>query len=135
MTVIDGIRTRSVAASPPASPARLGERLLADPLHAAIVRAVAYADVFDAPLRRSRMLEALDVEATPSTVRDALDHPAWAAGILDVGEGDVTIAGRGDLRLRSAAHRAVARRRWPVARAAGRLIGTLPFVRMVAVSG
>jgi hypothetical protein len=106
-----------------------------DPLHRAIVRAVAYADVFDMPLPRSRVRAALDLPVTAAAVHEALSQPSWASGLLDVGPDDVTLAGRGDLRPGAERRRAASRRRWRAARRAGRLIAALPFVRYVAVSG
>lgn len=109
--------------------------LALDPLQGAIVRAVAYADVFDAPLSRVALVAGLDCPASGQMVDAALADPAWASGLLDVGAEDVTLAGRGHLRADAAERRAVSRRRWRAARRAGRLLSALPFVRSVAVSG
>jgi hypothetical protein len=109
--------------------------LALDPLHRAIVRAVAYADVFDAPLSRNHLVVALDCRATAAMVDAALDDPSWAAGFLDIGAADLTLAGRGHLRAGAAERRAVSRRRWRAASRSGRVLGALPFVRSVAVSG
>ena len=106
-----------------------------DRLHAAIVRAVAYSDVFDAPLPRSRVHMALDAPAAAPVVDAALDDGAWADGLLDIGADDVTLAGRGHLRSTAVERRALSRRRWVAARWVGRLLGALPFVRYVGVSG
>lgn len=118
----------------PGAPERQPATRLA-PLHAAIVRAVAYADVFDMPLPRARVRAALDLPAAAADVHAVLSQPSWAAGLLDVGPDDVTLAGRGSLRPGAERRRAVSRRRWRDARRAGRLLGALPFVRYVAVSG
>jgi hypothetical protein len=87
------------------------------------------------PLPRSRVLAALDRPATAVDVHEALREFSWAAGLLDVGPDDVTLAGRDHLRPGAERRRAVSRRRWSEARRAGRLLGALPFVRYVAVSG
>jgi hypothetical protein len=102
---------------------------------AAIVRAVAYSDVFDAPLSRVALVAGLDCPASAETVDAALDDPAWASGLLDIGAEDVTLAGRGHLRAGAAERREISRRRWRAAHRAGRLLSVLPFVRYVAVSG
>jgi hypothetical protein len=127
VTVADRLRPQITSAEPTAVPGA--------ELRAAIVRAVGYADVFDAPLERSRVHLALDRRASPNEVRWALESPGWADGILEIGEADLTISGRGGLCASATARRAVSARRWPAARVAGRLIGALPFIRMVAVSG
>ena len=106
-----------------------------DPIGAAIVRAVAYADVFNAPLPRSRIFRSIDCPATAAEIDALLDEPAWAAGLLDIGADDVTLAGRHELRSTRADRRQISRRRWVSARRAGRLLGALPFIRFVAVSG
>lgn len=117
--------------------AMLGTRSMPSPdsIDAAIVRAVAYADVFDAPLPRSRILGSIDRPATAAEVDALLHDSAWATGLLDVGADDVTLAGRDDLRSTRAVRRQTSRRRWVSARRAGRLLGALPFIRFVAVSG
>ncbi len=91
-------------------------------------------------LRQARQVPARDlrlvaVGITAAVVDAALADQTWAAGLLDIGPDDVTLAGRGHLRPEAAARRAVSSRRWVAARRAGRLLGALPFVRYVAVSG
>jgi hypothetical protein len=118
-------------AAPPADRRATGRSAL----ERAIVRAVAYADAFDAALPIGAVHRAIDLPASPAEVTAALAEPGFGAGLLECGHDALALAGRGSLLARSARRRQESARRWPAARAFGRLIARLPFVRLVAVSG
>jgi hypothetical protein len=98
----------------------------------AVLRTLAYSDIFDFPLKLNELHRYLiQHSATPETLHLALarlshivqDRELYA---LRGREGNFA------LRRRRAANAA---RLWPQARRFGRLIAVLPFVRMVAVTG
>ena len=98
----------------------------------AILRTVAYEDVFDYPLTAVEIHRFLTgLRTTPQVVEEVLhDHPRLSL----VGD-FFTLPGReGLVELRQQRERAAARW-WPEALRFGRLIASLPFVRMLAVTG
>ncbi len=117
----------TAAGTPTRGPHALADRGLAR----AIVEAVAYADLFDSPLREDELLRYLPgVAASPAAVRAAL--PAARVARRD---GMITLAGReGLLQVRRRRER-IADAMWREARRNGRRLSALPFVRMVAVTG
>ena len=102
------------------------------PIEQAALRAVAYADVFDYPLRATEIHRYLHgVVATAEATAMALARCGAPGGPLHVREGLYTLTGREglvDVRRRRAA---CAEGLWPAAVSYGRLIAGLPFVRMV----
>jgi hypothetical protein len=105
-------------------------------LEPAILQAVAYADVFDFPLRPEEIHRYLaGVAASCKSVREALRPGAALAGQLGRQDEFITLLGREalvDTRRRRAE---VAARMWTRALDYGQQISRLPFVRMVAVTG
>jgi hypothetical protein len=104
------------------------------PLDVAILRAVAFADVFDHAPTTTEIQRHLTIAVSlPAVERRLAESPAL--GRLDLRDGLVVAAGREDLverrHLRAAASAAL----WPRARRLGRIVGALPYVRMVAVTG
>ncbi len=107
------------------------------PLHdEAILRTLLYADVFDYPLTPAEIHHYLiATPATPESVQSALDGSPWLARHVTRVNGYVTVRDReANCSVRDERRRQSARL-WPVARRWGYLIGCLPFVRMVAVTG
>ena len=99
-----------------------------------LIRALAYADVFDWPLSMDELHRFLPVPATRAEVV-AATRSAQRAGQLEV---------LGDLVCRRGRHNLIARRHelqanagalWPHARRYGRIMSRLPGVRFVAVTG
>jgi len=105
-------------------------------LEAGILCTLAYADVFDYPLTPAEAHRYLiGILASPGQVADALRTGRWLAGqVRQVGEFWV-LPGREHLAALRRARAEAAARLWPEALRHGRLIGALPFVRMVAVTG
>jgi hypothetical protein len=106
------------------------------PIDQAVLRAVAYADVFEYPLRAAEVHRYLHgVPATLDVTAEALTSCSVSGNALSYWNGYYTLPGREGLvevRRRRAAH---ASQLWPAAVKYGRLIAGLPFVRMVAVTG
>lgn len=121
---------------PPAVPgggAEHGEPVRPE-LREAILRSVAYADVFDFALRIPELHRYLiGVAATPAEVEAAAR--ALAPGCLVVRDGMVVAVGRESLIGERHRRRAIAARTWPVAVRYARAVGSLPFARMVAITG
>jgi len=104
-------------------------------IQAAIVAAVAYADVFDAALAPDAFLPSMSISATSDEVDRVLREPSPLQRVISIRDGRVTLAGREHLVAVSLRRAAASARLWPVALRYAGLIATLPFVRMVAVSG
>jgi len=103
-------------------------------LERAIMCTVSYSDVFDYPLTEGEVHRYLDgVAATPAEVSRALDG---LSGPRLCSDGDmVALAGRDEVFAVRRRRQREAERLWPAARRWGRLVGRLPLVRMVAVTG
>jgi hypothetical protein len=107
-----------------------------DTLESAILKTVAYADVFDYPLRAEEIQRYLiGVQATQEEVDAVLNDGSVQILQLRFTQGYYTLANReGLVRLRQKREQ-IASRRWPVALRYGKWIAALPYVRMVAVTG
>ncbi|CAN5739165.1 hypothetical protein BH23CHL2_BH23CHL2_32860 [soil metagenome] len=105
-------------------------------LEEAIVQAVAYSDIFDYPLTAAEIHRYLmETPATLAEVNDILSNGRLVPHFLAVRNGLFTLPGRDHTvetrRQRTAQSRAV----WKRAFRFGRIIASLPFVHMVAVTG
>ncbi len=102
----------------------------------AILRAVLYADVFDYPLTAPEIHRYLISEAlTLKEVQTTLDSSWWLSEYVSSVNSFYMVTGRGHLAAVRQAHATSMARLWRSARWYGRLLATLPFVRMVAVTG
>jgi len=123
----------------------MGATSLASPGHAAppatrveqaVIRTVAYADVFQYPLNAPEVHRYLHgIAASTEATEAALARCSAAGGALCYRDGFYTLHGRGNLVAVRDRRAAIADRLWPAALTYGRLIAGLPFVRMVAVTG
>jgi hypothetical protein len=105
-------------------------------LNSAIVRTVAYVDVFDYPLAEAEIHRYLiGVPASAPTVAEVLSNGALVPTYLQKWDGYFTLPGREEIVETRRRREEAARRLWPLAIRYGRLIARLPFVRMVAVTG
>lgn len=103
-------------------------------LEGAILRTIAYSDVFHYPLRESEVHRYLDtVAATPSEVDSVLQRMAGSAICTE--DDMVALAGRDALFAVRRKRRHEAARLWPAARRWARIIGRLPLIRMVSLTG
>jgi hypothetical protein len=127
--LVDRTATRARPAGAGASGARSS-------LEEAVLRTVAYADVFDFALGPGEVHRYLvGIGSTRREVDALFQEPAPAHGRLEVRGGLVTLADRGALVERRARRRDSSARAWPAARRYARLLASIPFVRMVAVTG
>jgi hypothetical protein len=118
-----------------AAPSRAGEpEQLA--LERAIVQAVAYADVFDYPLTAAELHRYLvGVAASEPTLQAVLTRGNLVPSLLAHADGYYTLAGREAAIETRRTRAAVSATYWRRAVCYGNLLGALPFVRMVAVTG
>jgi hypothetical protein len=97
---------------------------------------VAYADLFDYPLTVDEVYRYLAYRAAPlSAVREALDNGLLTNQRLARSRGYVTLAGRESVVETRLRREAVSARMWRKGLRYGRAIASLPFVRLVAVTG
>jgi hypothetical protein len=102
----------------------------------AILRTLLYADIFDYPLTVAEVHHYLiAAAATLETVRGAFESSPWLKGRICLSHGYVTIRGRQAIADIRGERRQSSARLWLQARRWGALIGSLPFIRMVAVTG
>jgi hypothetical protein len=102
----------------------------------AILETVAYADIFDYPLTPSEIQRYLiGVHASPEDISSILECKHLNGNYLSQTDGYYSLAGREFVVEHRRQRARAASALWPVARYYGQLIGSLPFVRMVAVTG
>ncbi|MDI3339982.1 MAG: hypothetical protein QJR03_05555 [Sphaerobacter sp.] len=102
----------------------------------AVVRALAYGDVFDYPLTAAEVHRYLvGVAASPAAVQALLSDPAARPAPITFHDGYYLLRGREATVATRRQRAARAARLWPRAVRYGRAIARLPFVRMVAVTG
>lgn len=105
-------------------------------LATAIVQTVAYVDVFDYPLLPAEVHRYLVAMAAPlAAVEKLLSDGRLVPQHLERRDGYVTLPGRQQIVATRQQREAIAHQLWPSAVYYGGLIGNLPFVRMVAVTG
>jgi hypothetical protein len=104
-------------------------------LHAAVLRTIAYSDIFEYPLSTVETHRYLI--GRPASIDEVARELSVATerGELEQLDGLYVLAGRASHFERRSRRNRQAERLWPAARRFGRLIGWLPFVRMVAVTG
>ncbi len=102
----------------------------------AILQTLLYADIFDYSLTAAEVHHYLiGATTTAEAVREALEHSPWLATRVAHADGFFTLCDRTAIvRLRDLRQRN-SRRLWPQARCWAAILGGLPFVRMVAVTG
>jgi hypothetical protein len=125
-------RLRPAAAGPLAAADGFDDRPAR--LRRAIAAAVAYADLFDWPLTPDEIHRSLPIPARLSEVTAAL-APARLGPALAAVDGFVVAHGREELVERRMRCAEVSAELWPRAARAARVVGRLPWVKMVAVSG
>lgn len=111
------------------------EAVPSETLAQAIVRAVAYADVFDYPPTVVEVHRYLEVPATLAQVEACLQDGLLTSGRLVLHEGYLTLPGREAIVAVRREREARARMLWPRALTYGRWLAAVPFVRMVALTG
>ncbi len=105
------------------------------PLEHAILQTLSYADVFDYPLTVAEIHRYLTArKATIDEVARAL-HPMAEAGLVVRAGRFFLLPGRESIVEMRHRRRAVADKLWRKAVRYGRIIASLPFVRMVAITG
>jgi hypothetical protein len=102
----------------------------------AILRTVAYADVFDYPLTLDQVHRYLvGITASPSAVHNALHSESLTHRWLAHTDDYFCLTGREGIVQTRIRRAEIAARLWPKARRYAMSIASLPFVRMVAITG
>lgn len=103
----------------------------------AILETVLYSDLFDYPLTVDEIAHYLvEADVGKEQVQSIISASAWLSSQLSVAEGLVTLRGRaGSLAQRRRDRTRTSDRLWRRARVYGRILSSLPFIRMVAVTG
>lgn len=105
-------------------------------LEAAIVQTIAYVDVFDYPLTAAEVHRYLEGVAVPAAKVEALlANGRLVPHRISRCQGYFTLPGREEIIFTRQKREANAQKLWPEALRYGRLIASLPFVKMVAVTG
>ncbi|HEY6398194.1 MAG TPA: hypothetical protein VIX82_12140 [Solirubrobacteraceae bacterium] len=106
----------------------------ADQIVSAAIAAIAYADVFDWPLTATEVHRFLPVPARPDEVAAALAASQRSGAVAPAG-GLYVLPGRQALAGSRRRREMTAARLWPSAVRSCRVLASLPWVRLVAVSG
>jgi hypothetical protein len=105
-------------------------------INRAVLRTVAYGDMFEYPLRDAEVHRYLHgIHATPALTAEALARCSAPGGPLSLREGYYTLRGREALVDTRRERAARAAELWPQALRYGAILAGLPFVRLVAVTG
>jgi hypothetical protein len=105
------------------------------PLSSAVLRVLAYGDVFSYPLTVDEILQKLEVAATRADVLQALQSDPWLQKRVAWEPPLVALANREEWFRRRQDREQANRELWRHARHYGRYLAIIPFVRMVAVTG
>ncbi len=125
-----------MAASGALSATRPHARAHRAPIDEAVLRTVAYADVFDYPLTAAEVhRDLVGSRADLEEVAAALDAAAETGGAVVRAGSHYALAGREATVAIRARREAAAARLWPRARRSALALAALPWVRMVAVTG
>ena len=103
-------------------------------LEQSVLETFIYADIFNYPLALDEVVRYVTVPAAPDEIRRVLDACA-AHGWLVRSQDYFALPGRDDLIPLRERREAVARTKWARARRYTRWLATLPFVRLVAITG
>jgi hypothetical protein len=107
------------------------DRLVRD----AALATIAYADIFDFAVSSAEIhRDLVHIGAAASDVEAALDH-AVQVGQLTVDRGYLALTGREIIVQQRIDRRQANERMWQQARIFGRILGTLPFARLVGITG
>jgi len=105
-------------------------------LEMSLVKTVAYADIYDYPLRVEEAWRYLiGIPASLEEVRQALSGGTIIGQLISQSQGYLTLHGREGLAELRRERERESNRLWPLAIHYGRLMAHLPFIRMVAVTG
>ncbi len=107
-------------------------RVYSAPIGQAVLETLAYSDVFDHPLRLDELHRYLPVRVTPQELQAAL-----RSGIsgVETCDGFYFLAGRAPIVSVRQRREAISAPALRTARWLGRLLGSFPFIRMVALTG
>jgi hypothetical protein len=99
-----------------------------------VLKPILYADIFDFPLTFDEIYRFLEFKAAPEEVKTLLEQAVAQQRVIQM-DGFYAMAGRPHLVNKRLERRQAAQALWPRAIYYGRWIASLPFVRMVSVTG
>lgn len=99
-----------------------------------VLKPILYADIFDYPLTFEEIYKFLEIEVTRQEVKRLLDKAVENHDIVPV-NGYYCLAGKAHLVSKRQERQGYSRELWPKATHYGRWIASLPFIRMVAITG
>lgn len=105
-------------------------------VESAILQTITYVDVFDYPLTPAEVHRYLvGLPSSADEINQILSNGRLVPHRLDRKDGYFTLPGRAEIVETRRRREAIAKEMWPIAWHYGRLLGSLPFVRMVAITG
>ncbi len=106
------------------------------PLETAILKTVAYVDIFDYPLTSAEIHRYLiGVKTTASEIDRVLESRSMAGSHIECVDGFYTLPERGEIVETRQKRLEIAKVMWPNALYYGRVIAGLPYITMVTVTG
>jgi hypothetical protein len=99
-----------------------------------VLKPILYADIFDYPLTFDEIYKFLEFRTTPAEVKSLLDRAIENQEIIQIDE-YYSLADKPYLVAKRRERRAASQALWPKAIQYGRWVATLPFIRMVSVTG
>ena len=100
-----------------------------------VLKPILYGDIFDYPLTFQEIYRFLEIEATPDQLKGWLDQAVQEKKICLIDDNYYSLVDRTHLAAKRQERWLEAQKLWPAADFYGRWIASLPFVKMVAVTG
>ncbi len=113
---------------------QFNQQKTSDPSVEEVLKPILYADIFDYPLTFDEIYKFLEFEATPAQVKRLLDRAIEQEMIVAI-EGFYSLADKPHLVAKRHERWHASQSLWPKAIRYGHWIASLPFVKMVSVTG
>ena len=113
---------------------QLNQQAEASALIEEVLKPLYYADIFDFPLKFEEIYRFLEVKTSPEVVQHTLDKALAAGQIIQV-DGFYSLAGRTDLARQRQERAQTSEGLWAKGIQYGRWIASLPFIKMVSITG
>jgi hypothetical protein len=113
---------------------QLNQQAEASALIEEVLKPLYYADIFDFPLNFDEIYRFLEVETSPEVVQHTLDEALAAGRIIQI-DGYYSLAGRNELARQRQDRARTSEGLWVKGVLYGRWIASLPFIKMVSITG